>query len=111
MLGASNGATSSVKRESRSLSAMLRSKTARVTRSQRQEELVKSSAASKRQAVADLGRSKNRDDRARDNEVLFDLISGRPRRVRPPLGDVGARNHRSGSIFALTTRRQRSLRL
>ena len=65
-------------------------------------ELVEGRPATEEQALRQPRHLEDLDERTADHEVLFDLRVGRPRCVRPPLGDLVPGDHRSGSTSAFT---------
>ena len=73
-----------------------------VARGRSEVELVQGGTATEEHAVRQLRHPEHLDERPADDEVLLDLEILHPRRFTPPLGDVVARNHRSGITSAFT---------
>ena len=76
-----------------------------------QPQLVEAGAAAHDEFVAEQGMAGDLDHELAQDEVLFDVVERRPWRFRGPGDDVGLRDHQSGSIDVLMSRRQRASRV
>ena len=76
----------------------------------REMQLVERCPAAQRDRARELGVFEDGDERPRENEILLDLLVGRPARLRAPLGDEVGWDHASTSIVVFTSTRQRASR-